>query len=122
MYKIIKKNKKQKKIDRIIEKKKTCQKRKIVIYYLSVRNYKKLIEKLSCEIFYYDARNKKNILKKFMNEKQWIIVTTNTFKIKINVANIRVIVHANELKEILNYIQKNKQIKWNEKKNEIIVI
>ena len=37
-----------------------------------------------------------------------MVVATNVFGIKIDVVDIRVIVHVNELKMILNYIQKNK--------------
>ena len=80
----------------------------MIIYYLSVRNCKKLTEKLNCETFYYDTGNKKKILKKFINGKQQIMIATNMFGIKIDVTDIKIIIHANELKTILDYVQENK--------------
>ena len=76
----------------------------MVIYYLSVRNYRKLIKKLNYETFYYNIKNERKILEEFVNEKQQIMIITNMFGIRIDIANIKVIVHVNELKIMLDYV------------------
>ena len=97
-------------------------KKKMVIYYLIIRNCKKLMEKLNCETFYYNVGNKKFFLKEFINKKQQIMIATSAFGIKINVADIRIIIYTNELKTILNYTQKSKQMEQVGKRNKAIII
>ena len=105
-----KKAKKQKKelIKLLKRKKKAYWKRKMIIYYLSVRNCKKLTEKLNCKTFYHNTGNKKKILKKFVNGKQQIIIVTSVFGMKIDIVDIKIIVYTNELKMMLDYTQENK--------------
>ena len=104
-----KKNKKtKKKIYKIFKKKKkTCHKKKMIIYYLNIKNCKKLAERLSCKAFYYDVGNKKKFLEGFINGKQQTVVAINAFGMGINVADIRVIVHANESRTMLDYAQES---------------
>ena len=94
----------------------------MVIYCLSIRNYKKLTEKLNCEIFYHNARNKRKILEGFVSGKQQIVIATNTFGMGINIADIKIIVHANEPKIMLDSAQKNGQAGQDEKKNKTMVV
>ena len=94
----------------------------MVIYYLSVRNYKKLIKKLNYETFYYNVKDERKILEEFVNEKQQIMIVTNVFGIRIDVADIKVIVHANEPKTMLDYAQENGRTGWNKKRNEVMVV
>ena len=94
----------------------------MVIYYLNVRNCKKLIERLNCEMFYYNAKNKKKFLEKFVNGKQQMIITTNMFGIRIDVADIRIIIHVNELKMMLDYVQESKRAGQDGKRSEVIVV
>ena len=60
-------------------------------------------------MFYHDGGSEEKILKKFINGKQQTIIATNVFGIEIDVTNIKIIVHANELKIMLDYTQENKQ-------------
>ena len=80
----------------------------MVIYCLDVKDYKRLMERLSREIFYHNARNKRKMLKELINKKQRMMVVTNVFGIKIDIVNIKIIMHTNESKMMLNYTQKNK--------------
>ena len=125
MYKMIEKKikKQEEELIRLLKRKKrTYQRKKMIIYYLSVGNCKKLIERLNYKIFYYNAGNKRKILEKFVNKKQQMIIATSMFGMGINVADIKVIMHANELKMMLDYAQESKQVKWDEKRNEVMVV
>lgn len=51
-----------------------------------------------------------------------MIVTTSTFEIKIDINNIREIVHVNKSRTLMNYVQENNRAKRDEEKNETIVI
>ena len=111
-----------KRIDRIVEKKKKHAGKKKIIYCLNVVNYNKLKKILSCETFYNDFGNKKKVLEEFVNEKQQIIVATSVFGMKINVVDIKVIVHMNEPKTMLDYAQESGRTRWDGKKSEVIII
>ena len=67
----------------------------------------KINKRLNCETFYYNARKKRKILKKFVNKKQQIVIAINTFRIGINVVDIKIIVHVNEVKMMLDYAREN---------------
>ena len=114
--------KQEKKLIGLLKKKKTYWRKKMMIYYLSVRDCKKLMEKLNCEIFYHNAKNQKKILEKFVNKKQQMVIATSVFEMKIDVADIKVIMHVNELKTMLDYAQESKWMGWDEKRNEAMVI
>ena len=61
-------------------------------------------------------------MKEFVNEKQQTIIATNVFGMGIDVIDIKIIMHANEPKMILNYVQKNKWMKQDGKRNEVMVV
>ena len=44
------------------------------------------------------------------------------FEIRINVANIKIIVHVNELNTMLDYTQESKWMEQDEKRNEVMII
>ena len=50
------------------------------------------------------------------------MVATSAFGIKIDIINIKIIIHVNESRIILNYEQKNGLARRDEKRNEIIMI
>ena len=72
------------------------------------KKLQKVNKKIELQILYYDAKNQKKFLKGFINGKQQTMVATNMFGMGIDVVDIRVIVHVNEPKIMLDYIQENK--------------
>ena len=51
-----------------------------------------------------------------------MVVTTNIFRIKINVVDIKVIVHVNELKIMLDYAQESGRVGQDRKRSETMVV
>ena len=93
-----------------------------MIYYLNVKNCKKLIERLNCETFYHNVGDKKKVLERFVNEKQQIVVVTNAFRMGINVVDIKVIVHINESRIMLDYAQESGRAGQDGKRSKAIVV
>ena len=115
------------------KRKKLKKRKKMVMYYKIMENCQGLVKKMECKVYYYKIKNKKKIYEQFAEEKEngkeWrvrlkkkIIIATNVFGIRIDVARIRVIVHTNKLRKILEYMQESSRTKWDKKNNEAIMI
>ena len=94
----------------------------MVINFFSLKNWKKLKKKFNWKMFYHNTGNKKKFLEEFVNGKQQMVVITNMFGIKIDVADIKIIVHTNELKIMLDYAQENEWVGRDRKRSEVMVV
>ena len=73
-------------------------------------------------MFYHNAGNKKKILEEFVNGKQQTIIATNMFGMGIDVVDIKVIVHANEPKMMLDYAQESGRVGRDGERSETMVV
>ncbi len=94
---------------------------KIVMYCNSVRKMKKLTKALNCESYYHHAKQKDEKLKRFQDDEKKVIVTTSALKLRIDILDIRVIIHVDELRSLMNYAQKSERAKRDELSSQTIV-
>jgi len=95
---------------------------KTVVYCNSVRKVKELTEALNCEGYYHDAEQKDEKLKEFQDGDERMIVTTSALSLEIDILDIRVIIHADEPRSMLNYAQKSERAERDELSSQAIVI
>ncbi len=94
---------------------------KIVMYCNSVRKMKKLTKALNCESYYHHAKQKDEKLKRFQDDEKRVIVTTSALRLRIDILDIQVIIHVDELRSLMNYAQKNERARRNELSSQMIV-
>jgi len=82
---------------------------KIVVYCNSVRKVKELTEALNCEGYYHHAKQKDEKLKRFQDGEKRVIVTTSALRLRIDIPDIRAIIHADEPRSLMNYAQKSER-------------
>ncbi len=97
-------------------------KEKIVMYCNSVRKMTKLTKALDCENYYHHAKQKNEKLKRFQDDDERVIVTTSALRLRIDILDIRVIIHADEPRSLMNYAQKSERAKRDELSSQTIVI
>ena len=67
-----------------------------------------MARELGCEAYYHAADNKARILGRFKDTNQHqVIMTTSIFGIGVDIPNIRVIVHADRRRTLLDYAQES---------------
>lgn len=96
-------------------------KEKIVMYCNSMRKMKKLMKALNCESYYHHVKQKNEKLKRFQDNEKRVIVTTSALSLKINILDLQVIIHVDELCSLMNYAQKNERAKRDELSSQTIV-
>ena len=80
------------------------QQGKMVVYCNSIPKTQDLVEELGCEAYYYAAVDKAGILGRFKNRDQHqIIITTSIFEMGVDIPNIRVIIHTDRPRTLLDY-------------------
>ena len=79
---------------------------KMVVYCNSVRKSQDLAQQMRCEAYYHDAREKTRKLIGFKNEDR-LIVATSAFGMGIDIENIRVVVHVDRPRTLLDYAQES---------------
>jgi len=94
---------------------------KIVMYCNSVRKMKKLTKALNCENYYHHAKQKDEKLKRFQDDEKRVIVTTSALGLKIDILDIRVIIHVDESRSLMNYAQKSERARRDELSSQAIV-
>jgi len=94
---------------------------KIVMYCNSVRKMKKLTKALNCENYYHHAKQKDEKLKRFQDDEKRVIVTTSALRLRIDILDIRVIIHVDESRSLMNYAQKSERAKRDELSSQTIV-
>ncbi len=94
---------------------------KIVMYCNSVRKMKKLTKALDCESYYHHVKQKDEKLKRFQDDEKRVIVTTSALRLRIDIFDIQVIIHVNELRSLMNYAQKSERVKRDELSSQTIV-
>ena len=84
------------------------QQGKMVVYCNSVPKTQDLAEELGCEAYHHAAVDKAGILGRFKNGNQHrIIVATSAFGMGVDIPNIRVIVHTDRPRTLLDYGQES---------------
>ena len=94
---------------------------KIVMYCNSVRKMKKLTKTLNCESYYHHVKQKDEKLKRFQDDEKKVIVTTSALRLRIDILDIRVIIHVDELRSLMNYAQKSERARRDELSSQMIV-
>ena len=94
---------------------------KIVMYCNSMKKMKKLIKALDCESYYHHMKQKDEKLKRFQNDEKRVIVTTSALRLRIDILDIQVIIHVDELCSLMNYAQKSERAKKDELSSQTIV-
>jgi len=80
---------------------------KIVVYCNSVRKVKDLAEALDCDGYHHHAEEKGEKLKRFMSGEKRVIVATSALGLGIDIPDIRVIIHTEQPRSLLNYAQES---------------
>ncbi len=94
---------------------------KAVVYCNTVNMIKDLAQALNCWAFYYDVEKKIWILQWFCIERQ-MMVATSVFSMKIDIADIQLIIHIGWLHTLLNYVQESGCAEWDELKSEVVMV
>ena len=95
---------------------------KIVMYCNSMRKMKKLTKALNCENYYHHAKQKDEKLKRFQDDERRVIVTTSALRLRIDILDIQVIIHADELRSLLNYAQESERVERDELSSQAMMI
>jgi len=94
---------------------------KIVVYCHSVRKSQDLAKHLGCATYHHHAEEKGAILNGFCEEDR-LMVATNAFGMGIDVANIRVVMHTDRPRTLLDYAQESGRAGRDERKSEAIMM
>ncbi len=94
---------------------------KIVMYCNSVRKMKKLAKALNCEGYYHHAKQKDEKLKRFQDDEKRAIVATSALRLRIDILDIRAIIHVDEPRSLMNYAQKSERARRDELSSQTIV-
>ncbi len=94
---------------------------KIVMYCNSVRKMKKLAKALNCKSYYHHAKQKDEKLKRFQDGEKRVIVATSALGLRIDILDIRAIIHVDEPRSLMNYAQKSERAKRDELSSQAIV-
>jgi len=94
---------------------------KAVIYCNTVNIIKNLAKVLNCWAFYHDVKKKIQILQWFCIERQMMVVTS-AFSMKIDIADIWLIIYIGWLCTLLNYAQKSGHAEQDRLKSEVVVM
>jgi len=89
------------------------------MYSGQVENCKGLAEKRDCEVYYADSEDKTLALQNWLDGKKQVIIATNALRLEIDVPNIRLVLHAEPLFDLLNYKQESGRAGWNRGNSDI---
>ncbi|MCJ1360598.1 MAG: hypothetical protein MMC33_010606, partial [Icmadophila ericetorum] len=79
----------------------------MVTYGYSVRGVQALAQALGCEGYYHYAARKAAMLQAFMSGRQRMMVATSALGLEIDIPDIRVIVHMDRPRKLLDYAQES---------------
>jgi RecQ family ATP-dependent DNA helicase len=80
---------------------------KMVVYCNSVRKVKGLAEALNCDGYHHHAEQKDEKLRRSMDGEERVIIATSALGLGIDIPDIRVIIHADEPRSLLDYAQES---------------
>lgn len=80
---------------------------KAVIYDNSVGKVKKLAEQLGCDAYHHHASGKERMLQDLVEGKQRVIVATSALGLGVDIPDIRVVMHAEPPRTLLDYAQES---------------
>ncbi|TKA32264.1 hypothetical protein B0A49_13950, partial [Cryomyces minteri] len=84
-----------------------CGTGKVVVYCNTVGRVKRFAEELGCDAYHHHAIGKDSILNDFTEGKQRIIVATRALGMGVDIPDIRVIVHVDRPRTLLDYAQES---------------
>ena len=96
--------------------------KKMIVYCNTIKKSKRLEKLLHCSMYHHHVAQKSKKLKEFISDVNRVIMTTSSLKLRLNVSNIRVIIHVNRSRNLLNYTQKSERAERDESLSEIVII
>ena len=94
----------------------------MIVYCNTVKKSKQLEKLLYCSMYHHHVAQKSKKLKEFISDVNCVMMTTSSLRLKLNVSNIRVIIHVNRLRNLLNYTQKSGRVERDESLSKIVII
>ena len=95
---------------------------KVVVYCQSVPQTKQLAELLQCDAYHHHAPDKPAKMQAFQQGRQSIMVSTSAFGMGVDISDIRVIVHVDEPRSLLDYAQESGRAGRDGEMSEAIII
>ena len=95
---------------------------KVVVYCQSVPQTKQLAELLQCDAYHHHAPDKPAKMQAFQQGRQSIMVSTSAFGMGVDISDIRVIVHVDEPRSLLDYAQESGRAGRDGETSEAIII
>jgi superfamily II DNA helicase RecQ len=80
---------------------------KAVVYCNRVERTKQLGETIGCESFYHAAPDREGILERFKQGGDRVLVATSAFGLGIDIPDIRLVIHADEPRTLMDYAQES---------------
>ena len=93
-----------------------------IIYAGRVEHCKRLAESLNCAAYFAGLEDKAKSLQKWLKGERRVIVATNALGLGIDVPDVRLVLHAEPVFDLLNYEQESGRAGRDEQRSEAIVL
>ncbi|KAL8740051.1 MAG: hypothetical protein Q9190_007204 [Brigantiaea leucoxantha] len=95
---------------------------KMIVYCSSVARVRQIAVELECNDYYHHSKSKEEKMKRFQESRGAIIVTTSALGLGVDIPDIRVVIHADRPRNMLDYAQESGRIGRDGKRSEAWII